>query len=199
MPAQALRGAGDFAVRSAAVIPARPRCRPAAGVLLLLVGCTAPDPGPAPVALAVTPRHASTASRVARLEGAGEHARLIEGVRGAPGRAVAQGVLPRFAYSPDGRSLVFARLGPGGYGEADLWVLDLEGGGLRQLTDMPGAEEAPRFVGRRTVELVGTARGLQSRFRISLDGGVPVQVTNVGLAKNGPGLPAGYVSPWGAP
>jgi TolB protein len=108
-------------------------------------------------------------------------------------------VLPRFAYSPDGRALVYARLGPAGYGDSDLWVLDVATGQSRRLTSMRGAEEAPRFVDADTIELVGTARGLQSRFRIPLSGGTPVQVTNLGLAKTGPGLPAGYVSPWAEP
>ncbi len=165
--------------------------------LALLCGCTAAEPvGEISRSLSVDPRRATTPTRQARLEGAGDSAVLREGPLGAAARTVAEGVLPRFSYAPDGRTLVYAQLGPGGYGEADLWALDVATGRARQLTALPGAEEAPRFVDARTVEFVGTARGLQSRFRVSLDEGAVVQRTNVGLSKTGPGLPAGYVSPW---
>ena len=165
--------------------------------LALLCSCTAVDPiGGGLLPLSIDPRRATTTTRQARLEGAGDQAVLREGPLGASARTIAEGVLPLFAYAPDGRTLVYAQLGPGGYGEADLWALEVATGRTRQLTALPGAEEAPRFVDARMVEFVGTARGLQSRFRVSLDGGPALQRTNVGLAKTGPGLPAGYVSPW---
>src|SRR5687767_12531290 len=46
------------------------------------------------------------------------------------------------AWSPDGRTLAFeSRVG----GDADIWLLDLDGGTSRPLTTMPGDETHPAW------------------------------------------------------
>lgn len=46
------------------------------------------------------------------------------------------------AWSPDGRRIVFeSRRG----GDADLWILDLDSGGSRRVTQMPGEETHPSW------------------------------------------------------
>ena len=47
-------------------------------------------------------------------------------------------------WSPDGRQIVFYS---NARGSRDIYVIDAEGGGLRQLTDHPSMESKPGMVG----------------------------------------------------
>jgi Tol biopolymer transport system component len=52
------------------------------------------------------------------------------------------------SWSPDGQSLVFARFTPAGWvpaGPSEIFVVSLDGTGLRQLADAPGEELAPSW------------------------------------------------------
>ncbi len=80
------------------------------------------------------------------------------------------------AWSPDGERLAFSSNRDGDY---EIYVLHLETGDLRQITDDDGSDSHPAWSpdGRR-IAFSSNRAGQSDIFLIDTDGGAPVQLTN---------------------
>jgi dipeptidyl aminopeptidase/acylaminoacyl peptidase len=92
--------------------------------------------------------------------------------------------------SPDGRRVVFVRSTSDlekGKSQSNLWILGVDGKGLRQLTRSEEGDHSPRFSpdGKWIYFVSGRKKGAQL-FRLSLDGGDPEQLTRLSTGVSGP-------------
>jgi Tol biopolymer transport system component len=87
-------------------------------------------------------------------------------------------------WSPDGRRIAFSSRRTG---KGDLYVMDADGGNLRQLTSHPAFEGAPRFSpdGRYLV-FEGEREGRSEIFRVEVEGGHVARLTDSVSRKLGP-------------
>jgi dipeptidyl aminopeptidase/acylaminoacyl peptidase len=87
--------------------------------------------------------------------------------------------------SPDGRRIAFTRRVTdleANKGRADLWVVNVEGGGLRRLTTHPAGCSNPRWAPDGTaVYFISARNGGSQVWRIPADGGEAEQVTHLPL------------------
>jgi Tol biopolymer transport system component len=83
------------------------------------------------------------------------------------------------AYSPDGRSIIFAS---NRTGNLDIWTVDLQLGGLRQITDDPARDWDPAFTpDGRHVLFSSDRTGALEVWIADADGGNARQVTRDGV------------------
>jgi Tol biopolymer transport system component len=89
-------------------------------------------------------------------------------------------------WSPDGKQIVFTR-GKPNVPECALYILNIDGSGLRQLTDMPGAEWLPAWSpdGKR-IAFVSKTDHAQQIFSINADGSDLRQLTRTVVPTYGP-------------
>lgn len=99
--------------------------------------------------------------------------------------------------SPDGKRVVFTLRTTdleANKGRTDLWMVNVDGKGLRQLTFTPESESSPRFSpdGKSLFFLSARNGGPQQVWRLPLDGGeasqvthAPVDVSSFGLSPDG--------------
>jgi Tol biopolymer transport system component/tRNA A-37 threonylcarbamoyl transferase component Bud32 len=92
---------------------------------------------------------------------------------GVPGRLMTFGM----SWTPDGRVVYAAMLG----GNTDVWIMNADGTGNRQLTHDPGYDAGPEVTpdGRHIV-FESTRSGRRNIWRMDLDGGNPKQLTDGG-------------------
>ena len=87
--------------------------------------------------------------------------------------------------SPDGRRVVFTLRTTdleGNAGRTDLWLVDVDGTGLRRLTSHSAADSNPCWTpDGQAVMFLSTRSGSSQVWRILLDGGEAVQVTDLPL------------------
>src|SRR3990170_1485971 len=83
--------------------------------------------------------------------------------------------------SPDGKTIVFTRRTTdleANKGRTDLWVVAVNGTGLRRLTTHPDADHSPRWnADGKTIYFLSTRSGSSQVWRIAADGGEAEQVT----------------------
>lgn len=108
----------------------------------------------------------------------------------SPDDLVAFRRITEFRLSLDGARVVFALSSvdlDANRRRADLWVVNADGTGLRQLTDTPESEASPRFTPDGKAVLFLAKRGGETKqvFRLPLDGGEPTQVTRLPLDVEG--------------
>jgi dipeptidyl aminopeptidase/acylaminoacyl peptidase len=88
------------------------------------------------------------------------------------------------AYSPDGRSIIFAS---NRTGNLDIWTVDLQLGGLRQITDDPARDWDPAFTpDGRHVLFSSDRTGALEVWIADADGGNARQVTRDGVDAENP-------------
>jgi Tol biopolymer transport system component len=82
------------------------------------------------------------------------------------------------AASPDGRHIVFVSTRAG---SPDLWRMDLSGEGVQRLTAQPGIEGEPEITpdGRWIIYEQADLNQQTTIWKISMDGGEPVQLTTI--------------------
>ncbi|PZR05283.1 MAG: peptidase S9 [Archangium gephyra] len=87
--------------------------------------------------------------------------------------------------SPDGLKVVFSvRVTDleANKGKSDLWVINVDGTGLRQLTSADGNESDPTWSpDSRSIYFLATRSGSNQLWKLALDGGEATQVTNFPL------------------
>lgn len=112
---------------------------------------------------------------------------------GRPARRVDRNVQPGLVLTADRETAVYVRRPPAP-GGGQLWAADLAGGRLRALSNGHAAG-LPTLspVGRRVAFIDSSPQGIASLFVVPLDGSrPPLQLTNRGLVRRGPGPPAGF-------
>jgi Tol biopolymer transport system component len=77
--------------------------------------------------------------------------------------------------SPDGRQVAFVS---DRGGVRDVYVMDLDGGNTRRLTDGLRARGAAWSPDGRSLVSSGEVRGVFEIYRVDLDGSAPVRLTN---------------------
>ncbi len=98
--------------------------------------------------------------------------------------------------SPDGKRVVFVLRTTdleANKGRTDLWLVNLDGTGLRQLTASPDDDSSPRWApDGRAIYFLSTRGGSQQVWRLRMDGGdaekatsLPVEVGSFAVAKDG--------------
>ena len=101
-------------------------------------------------------------------------------VTGGPARRLGNALTDDFAWSPDGKSLAFAR-------DGHVWIGDSAGENARLVVDLPGHVYLPRWYvdGRRLRFTVQDANGQLSIWEVAADGGKLHQV-QFGLPADAP-------------
>ncbi len=83
--------------------------------------------------------------------------------------------------SPDGKQIVFVLRTTdleANKGRTDLWLINVDGTGLRRLTAAPESDNNPRWSpDGRSIYFLATRSGSSQAWKIALDGGEAVQVT----------------------
>jgi dipeptidyl aminopeptidase/acylaminoacyl peptidase len=98
--------------------------------------------------------------------------------------------------SPDGKRVVFVLRTTdleANKGRTDLWLVNVDGTGLRQLTASPEDDSSPRWApDGRAIYFLSTRGGSQQVWRLRMDGGdaekatsLPVEVGSFAVAKDG--------------
>jgi len=91
--------------------------------------------------------------------------------------------------SPDGKWVVFALRKTdlaANRGRNDLWLVGIDGTGLRQLTVNPASDFSPQWArDGKSIWFISTRSGSSQIWRIPVDGGEPEQKTNFPLAVGG--------------
>ena len=100
---------------------------------------------------------------------------LVDVADGATERRLTNGMWP--TWSPDGKRIAFNAPGVGGIG--DIWVINIDGTGLTNLTQSPSGEARPAWSpsGQR-IAFQSNRAGNADIWIMDADGSNPVQVTN---------------------
>ncbi len=103
---------------------------------------------------------------------------------GGPAREMGIGSARRGTFSPDGGRMVFNRKGfrtwrkkYRGSANTDLWIVDLNTKEFTRLTDFEGQDAWPMWASREEIYFASDRSGAMNIWRISPDGGEPVQMT----------------------
>lgn len=87
--------------------------------------------------------------------------------------------------SPDGDRVVFVLRKTdlaANRGRTDLWMVGIDGTGLRQMTNHEAGDSNPRWApDGRTIYFLSTRSGSSQVWKLPLDGGEPIQVTRLPL------------------
>jgi dipeptidyl aminopeptidase/acylaminoacyl peptidase len=89
--------------------------------------------------------------------------------------------LQGFKVSPNGKQVVFSLRSTdlaANKGRTDLWTVDLDTKNVRQLTSHEANDSEPVFVNDKTVLFLSSRGGSSQVFKISIDGGEAVKLTN---------------------
>jgi dipeptidyl aminopeptidase/acylaminoacyl peptidase len=89
--------------------------------------------------------------------------------------------LQGFKVSPNGKQVVFTLRSTdlaANKGRTDLWTVDLDTKNVRQLTSHEANDSEPVFVNDKTVLFLSSRSGSSQVFKISIDGGEAVKLTN---------------------
>jgi hypothetical protein len=116
-------------------------------------------------------------------------------LRGSGTIAVANDVIGVPSVSADGARFAFAQRVPRGSGTAIVAVARSDGGWTapRVLTDAGDPDLVAIAPDGARVAFAAAANGIAAVWVVPFAGGAPVQLTNVGLARDGAGPPAGFV------
>jgi Tol biopolymer transport system component len=96
-------------------------------------------------------------------------------IDGSNERLLTSGAWP--SWSPDGRRLAFNAPGVGGFG--DIWVINVDGAGLTNITQTPSGDSRPDFSPNgQKIAHTSSRTGNQEIWVTNADGTNPVQITN---------------------